>query len=167
MRVRDLHSVYMTRAVVGRPETKVHEAAARMAAANHGSLAVLADPDDRLIGIVTERDVMNKIVAVGRDATQVTVREIMTPDPVTVTDDMDVADVADLMAEHHIRHVPVLDGQGAYVGTVSIRDVVSFSLGEAAEKALGRRALFGFRVYQLLLAAMILVLVLLMMLSQS
>src|SRR5713101_3783120 len=74
------------------------------------------------LGIITERDYVN-LVADGQDPSSVTVAERMTTNLVTVESSAEVADAADIMADHHIRHLPVVD-EGKLVGVISIRDPV-------------------------------------------
>jgi CBS domain-containing protein len=73
-------------------------------------------------GIITVRDYVN-LVADGQDPAAVTVAERMTTDLVIVEASADVADAAHLMAERHIRHLPVVD-HGKLIGVISIRDPV-------------------------------------------
>jgi CBS domain-containing protein len=74
------------------------------------------------LGIITERDYVN-LVADGQDPSSVTVAERMTTNLITVQSSADVADAADIMADRHIRHLPVVD-EGKLVGVISIRDPV-------------------------------------------
>lgn len=95
-------------------------AAATMWSQQTGSLVVV-EPEG-MVGIITERDVL-KAVARGADVDVVTVGEVMTSEVVTCPPDMPVRDAARLMAQHWIRHLPVLE-DGRVAGVVSQRDVV-------------------------------------------
>jgi CBS domain-containing protein len=77
--------------------------------------------DQRIVGIVTERDVL-RTVAAGKDAASVLVGEVMTTVVVTTSPDTSVRDAARTMAQHWIRHLPVVDN-GRLVGIISQRDV--------------------------------------------
>ncbi len=84
-----------------------------------GSVVIL--DGRRIAGIVTERDVL-RTVAAGRDASQVMVGEVMTTDVITTGPDTSVQDAARTMAEHWIRHLPVVEND-ELVGIISQRDI--------------------------------------------
>jgi CBS domain-containing protein len=102
------------------PETSVSEAAERMAREDIGPLPVVEN--DRLVGIVTDRDLVVRVLAEGRDPRSTTVREVASEDPVTVTADDDLVTTLDLLAKHQVRRVPVVDGD-RLVGIVAQADV--------------------------------------------
>src|SRR2546421_554364 len=82
----------------------------------------------RMIGIFTERDLMRAVA--GRvHSSEARVREWMTPDPVTMTEDASVEEAGQTMVERGFRHIPVVAGERA-VGIVSIRDVAEWRLKE-------------------------------------
>ncbi len=138
MRVEDLESYRDRRTILGAPDMTMTEAAARMAEANIGFLPVIEG--DRLAGVVSERDVMNRVVAKGLDPNSVRVREAMTADPQTARPEDDLSKVAQIMQAGGFRHVPIVHADGRYQGVVSQRDVVSFSLADAAAMALKMNA---------------------------
>jgi CBS domain-containing protein len=113
------------------PEDTLGEVAARMTELNMGAAAVR--DFGRLIGIVTERDLL-KAMAARVHSSDARVREWMTEEPITATADTSVEDAAQVMVEHGFRHLPVLDESGALVGLVSLRRVV------AATKPVAERA---------------------------
>ena len=84
-----------------------------------GSVVILEGR--RIAGIVTERDVL-RTVAAGKDAASVLVGDVMTTDVITTSPDTSVRDAARTMAQHWIRHLPVVDN-GRLVGIISQRDV--------------------------------------------
>jgi CBS domain-containing protein len=77
---------------------------------------------DRLLGLVTDRDLVVRVIAEGRDPDQVRVMDIATPSPVTVTPDAQMSEARDLMGQHQIRRLPVMKGE-ALVGILSLGDV--------------------------------------------
>lgn len=104
-----------------RPEAPVLDAIRLMADAHIGAVLVMDGP--RLVGIVSERDYARKVVLQGRSSADTPVRDIMTSRVLTATS----ADTSDrcmqVMTEHRIRHLPVIDGDDV-VGVVSIGDLV-------------------------------------------
>lgn len=83
--------------------------------------AVTVTENKKLKGIFTERDVMKKVVHAGLDAKTTKVRDIMTAEVTTVTDEMDVSEAMTIMSERRIRHLPVLNEQGEIEGMISLR----------------------------------------------
>jgi len=117
------------------PEATVSEAARRMRERHVAALLVMEG--ERLVGIVTERDIVYRVVAEGRDPQAVCVREIMTPDPITARPDDRAIDALDRMRQGHFRHLPVV-GDGRVVAVISIRDLyeaVRASLEEELREA--------------------------------
>jgi len=97
--------------------------AARMMAENNMGLLVICDPkDNRLRGVVSERDIIRSVAA-GKGATM-NVESISTPTVVTVRWNSEVAEAAKAMNKHRIRHVVVVDDANRPIGVVSMRDLV-------------------------------------------
>jgi CBS domain-containing protein len=111
----------MARNVEGLPgDAPVREAAQRMRDTDTGDVLVL--DDDRLVGILTDRDIAVRVVAEGRDVAT-PVREVCSrSDLATVTPDMLAERVAEMMREKSIRRLPVVEGDRV-VGVVSIGDL--------------------------------------------
>jgi CBS domain-containing protein len=101
----------------------IHEAAVVLSAHHIGASCVLAG--HRLVGIFTERDILWKVVAAGRDPSAMRVAEAMTPDPRTVSAETSLVDALSLMTDGHFRHLPVVDGDGHVSAMLSIRDIPS------------------------------------------
>jgi CBS domain-containing protein len=108
------------------PEDTVGEAAEKMVARGVGS--VLVSDYGRLIGILTERDLL-RAVADRIHSSEARVREWMTREPITVTPETPAEDAARTMLEHGFRHLPVVDGEQT-IGIVSLRDVLDWSLNQ-------------------------------------
>jgi len=102
------------------PEESLADAAARMRDHGVGSLAVI--DDDRLVGILTERDVL-RAVAENRPSNVTPVSALMTRLPVVISPGTDTATAARLMVEHDIRHLPVVADQKV-IGMISARDLL-------------------------------------------
>ena len=86
-----------------------------------GALIVLSE--GKLVGILSERDYARKVVLQGKSAHDIPVREIMTPDVVSITPEQTVEDCMTLMTERHVRHLPVKENESV-AGLISIGDVV-------------------------------------------
>jgi 2-oxoglutarate ferredoxin oxidoreductase subunit beta len=107
------------------PHTSLERATRQMKAHNIGCLLV-ADAQDRLIGIFTERDVLTKVAGLVDDLSAATVADHMTPNPMTLQPDQPVAHALHLMSVHGFRHLPLVDEQNRPTGIISFRDVVGF-----------------------------------------
>jgi CBS domain-containing protein len=100
------------------PSDTIGEAAEKMNAANVGAVVVVED-FARIVGIVTERDLLRAVAARAR-AAEARVRQWMTPDPVTIEPDLTIDEAATIMFEHNFRHLPVVK-DGRPLGIVSLR----------------------------------------------
>jgi CBS domain-containing protein len=100
--------------------TTVRDAANAMAQRRIGAVPVVED--GKLIGIFTERDVITRVVAPGRDPNTTPLGEVMTPTPDTVKSSDSVVHALEMMNTRRYRHLPVVD-QGKLIGIVSIRDL--------------------------------------------
>lgn len=106
---------------VGSGET-VLDALKLMAEKNIG--AVLVIDNDELTGIFSERDYARKIVLKGRHSDDTLVRDVMTPNVITIEPEQRLEDCMQIMSDKHIRHLPVMES-GKLVGIISINDVVT------------------------------------------
>jgi CBS domain-containing protein len=107
------------------PDTSVREAARLMKEEDVGVLPVVdRDGSDRLIGIVTDRDIAIRHVAEGHDSSSCPVSEAMTSSVRTAREDDDVDAVMDLMGKEQVRRIPVVDERGGLVGIVAQADIV-------------------------------------------
>lgn len=109
------------RLVATHPAATVLEATMLMNEHRTGSVLVMSG--GRLVGIFTERDVLRRIVAGRRSPETTPVREVMTGDVICCGPEASMDEIADLMRLHRIRHVPVIDADGAIAGLVSIGDI--------------------------------------------
>jgi len=104
------------------PETSVAEVARRMRTGDLDCVAVMSE--DRLVGIITERDLV-RAIADGLDPQQARSDLVMTADPATVDADEEVAMVAVKMMRLGVRHLPVVNKSGKAIGLVSARNLVA------------------------------------------
>lgn len=105
------------------PDASVFQALQIMAEKNVGALLVMEQ--DRLVGLVSERDYARKIVLLGRNSNETPVREIISARLVTVGPEATVPECLRLMTGNRIRHLPVLDERGV-TGVISIGDLVNW-----------------------------------------
>jgi CBS domain-containing protein len=105
------------------PEATVFEALQLMADKNVGSL--LVTEQNRLVGIITERDYSRKVVLKGRSSKETAVKEILSGQVVHVGPTQSVEECMRLMTGHRVRHLPVLDGS-RILGVISIGDLVNW-----------------------------------------
>lgn len=103
------------------PETTLQQAAIKMRRLNIGSLPVCEG--ERLLGMLTDRDITVRAVAEGCDPTTTTIREAMTPDIVYCFDDQEVQDAVHVMERYQIRRLPILSRDKRLVGMVSLGDL--------------------------------------------
>ena len=104
-------------------KTKISEAVSKMNASKVGCVLVLENTDIR--GILTERDVLHKALATGKDLDKTTVDTIMTPRVESLSEDDSLAYAVNRMAVGGYRHIPILKN-GKPTGIISIRDVLKY-----------------------------------------
>ena len=129
-------------AVYDAPDDTLAEAAAKMWQQQTGSLLVLEN--DELSGIVTERDVL-RVVAEGHEPKAISLRDVMTKNPVTVGPNTTLHDAAQIMFDKWFRHLPVVDDAGAVQGVISLRDLLGL-VAESMEEPEHLQALTGHKL---------------------
>ena len=122
--VRDVLSV--------EPSDTIGEAAEKMNAANVGAVVVMEDMV-RIVGIVTERDLLRAVAARAR-AAEARVRQWMTPNPVTIDPGTTIEEAAKIMFDHNFRHLPVVK-DGRALGIVSLRLLARWAFDKSVQPA--------------------------------
>lgn len=110
------------------PGSKVSDAAALLAKENIG-IAVVKESDGALKGVISERDIIRGISLHGVDLLNMPIDELMSTEVLTVSPDISVRDVLQIMAANEFRHLPITEDDEV-VGVISMRDVVDTRLGE-------------------------------------
>lgn len=116
--------------VTASADESVIDAARRMAALHTGDVVIVAAAPGgtlpRPIGIVTDRDLVVRVLAEGRDPTATSLEEIMQPELVLAREDDTVEHVLEQMREHAVRRVPIVDRAGGLQGVLSLDDLVGW-----------------------------------------
>lgn len=118
LRCRDIMTKDVTTCA---PESNLREVADKMEDDDVGSIPVIEN--GRLIGLVTDRDIVCRVIADGKDTRTTTARDAMTADLVTCTPDESIIEAIHKMGEHQIRRIPVCDPGGRLQGFISIGDI--------------------------------------------
>ena len=97
---------------------------AEMSAKGRG--AVLVEDDGALVGIFTERDLLNRVDYSDALWSHVVVRDVMTPHPMVIRPDDSLSEALRRLTQGHRRHLPVVDERGHVLGLISIRDILTY-----------------------------------------
>lgn len=130
MKVKDILEGKGTTVATIPAEASLHDALRLLVKLSIGSL-VVTDGHAPLVGIITERDLLQECAAHPEGVKELSVREIMSTNPIIGVPEDEVAYVMGIMTHNRIRHLPILDGE-RLAGMISIGDVVKAQL-EAAE----------------------------------
>jgi CBS domain-containing protein len=128
MNVRD---VMTARPRYATPDTPLSQVAELMETEDIGAIPIL--DGDRLVGMITDRDIVVRAVAKDKDPRRMPSREISSGELLTVGPDQDLSEALHLMAQHQVRRVPVVDDENRLVGVVSQADIAR----EAKDKSVG------------------------------
>jgi len=97
---------------------------------------VLITKDQQLAGILTERDIITKVVGSGQEPSEISVRDVMTPNPEAFQPEDSIAYVMNAMVIGGYRHVPVVDENNVPLAVVSVKDIISFLVEHFPEEVL-------------------------------
>ncbi|MES2205929.1 MAG: CBS domain-containing protein [Pseudomonadota bacterium] len=127
-----ISEIMSTDVKVLKPDNSLQTAAQLMSELNVGGIPVC--DGDKLIGMVTDRDIAIRGVAYGKDINKTTIKEVMSSDVHWCFDDQQIEEVSEKMSDIQIRRIPVMNRQKKLVGIVSLGDIAAkHSSREAAE----------------------------------
>lgn len=119
------------------PDDNIQYAAQQMCDTNVGIMPVVEG--ETLIGVITDRDICCRAVAPGRNTMQTSIRSIMSKDVVTCGPDTEVREAVDVMSEHQVRRLMIVDDKRQLIGIVAQADVATEpGLQQATEELVGR-----------------------------
>lgn len=124
------HSLPFRQVLTTPPQASVCEAAGIMTKANQGGVLVV-DAAGALLGILTERDLMTRVVSKARDSERTLVSDVMTRNPHCIPPDMKVSDAVLIMIERGFRHLPILSPASKIMGVFSIHDALPREINNA------------------------------------
>jgi CBS domain-containing protein len=107
------------------PQHTIIEVAEIMKREDVGLVPVAEDGNHKLIGVITDRDIVMNVVAEGRDPRGTAVSEVMTNNPCACQEQDSIETVMQQMAVHQVRRIPIVDNAGAIVGIVSQADIAT------------------------------------------
>lgn len=104
------------------PQALIIDAAQQMVENHVGCLVVVED--EKPVGILTDRDIVRRIIVPGKDPKQTPVSEAMTPHPITMDQDGGIFDAISTMSDEGVRRLPLIDESGRLVGLVAFDDLL-------------------------------------------
>jgi CBS domain-containing protein len=128
MHVRNILDTKGNRVTTIRPEATI-AATSRLLAEQRIGAALVTDAANKIVGILSERDIVGGLARHGAAVAELTVADLMTRDVLTCSPDDTIADIMGVMTTRRVRHLPVLD-DGRLAGVISIGDVVKSRLDE-------------------------------------
>jgi CBS domain-containing protein len=124
--MKKCNEVMTKKAVCCLPDDMVTKVAQLMQSENIGSIPVIENEQtQKLVGIVTDRDLVLKIIAKGQDAKSTKVEAVMTRQVVTCHAEDDLQKALDAMAKHQLRRIPIVDNNNKIVGIIAQADVAT------------------------------------------
>lgn len=153
MRIKDrLESSPMPEPLTVAPDQMVAEAVARMAEKNFGS-AIVVSPEQKVVGILTERDILNRLVNAELNAKATPVSEIMTANPRLANENDEIVTWMRVMTKERFRRLPVVDDNDRIKAVVTQTDIVSYTWPRLIEQATQLTKTSVKRSYQIYLIA--------------
>ncbi len=115
------------------PPQATTDEACRLMLKDRASACIVALDDGVPLGMFSERDVLRRVIAAGLDPKTTAVEEVMTPDPVTVTQETSLEEALEIMVTRDFRHLPIMDGRRV-AGMTTVRRVLKYKLDQNREE---------------------------------
>ncbi len=109
------------------PSEKVSDVAKKMSEKGLG--AILVVESDKISGIFSERDLLNRVVSKGLNPEATSIQDVATKNPVSVSQDTKIKECVSIIKEKNFRHLPVIDANSKPIGIISTRDFLSYIVG--------------------------------------
>ena len=117
-------------AVTVQPSETVMAAVHKLAKHDRGSI-IVCDDEGKLLGIITERDIVRKCFTSGKDLDKTRIQDVMTTRVIVAKPEDDLSYAINVMKEARIRHIPIVDAQEKAIGIISMRDLLGVQLEES------------------------------------
>jgi signal-transduction protein with cAMP-binding, CBS, and nucleotidyltransferase domain len=108
--------------VTASPDAKVNEVAELMSDSNVGCVVITNDQCP--VGIVTDRDIVTRVLAPGKDPKKTAISEVMTRDPVVVEDGTGLFEAMQFIRDEGVRRLPIIDCDGRLAGIITLDDII-------------------------------------------
>ena len=128
MKIKDISRIKGREVITVKSSSTLSEAIEKMVNNSIGALPV-CEADDKLVGVVSERDILRSLYQRGNDIVATKVRDVMTKDVIVGVPHDDLESILKIMSDKSVRHLPVMSGDRV-VGMLSIRDVIEEKLTE-------------------------------------
>ncbi|HLA34981.1 MAG TPA: CBS domain-containing protein [Rhodocyclaceae bacterium] len=132
MKLGSASAIMKKRLITATPYETVAVAADRMSEYNLGALLIVEN--DRLVGIFSERDILHRVVSRRKDPETTTLKQVLTPNPSTVTLETSIEKCIELIKTRGFRHLPVINEFRNPIGVVYSRDLLQYILGAIEER---------------------------------
>jgi CBS domain-containing protein len=133
MRIADMQEFHDVQSILTMaPEATVQEAATAMAATNND--AAIVARNSKILGIFTERDLLSRVVAPGKNPAELRLQDVMTKDVITARLNEQVAEAIGRIDKAPFRHLPVLDESGNVAGLINERDFAAYTFHKALHR---------------------------------
>lgn len=129
MKIHEIPEFHSRRELITLPSTTLVSEAAKVIAPQEIGAVPVVD-GGKLVGIFSERDIMRRVVAAGKDPATTRISEVMTPNPQTASPNDWISTGMDYMVKGHYRHLPIVDDKGELVGFLSQRDFLAMNIHE-------------------------------------
>ncbi|GJL48974.1 CBS domain-containing protein [Candidatus Nitrospira salsa] len=120
--IKDIMTVEVD--IIG-PETNVQEAAGKMKQLNVGIMPICEN--HKIIGLLTDRDIILRVIAEKKDPAHTLARDVMTQDIIVAGEEQDVTEAQQLMSHHQIRRLPIVNRNNLFIGMLSLGDLTARS----------------------------------------